>query len=166
MIVCGHGDVADFCGKYDMVIVENHEGSIESYKGVCRVLVTDQVMSEHEYYFMKGKMLARGVELISTVHRDSEELSKYMFYENQQKREKNRKYVGRCKFGFHRVGDEEVPHEGRMKVVKRILSLHDAGCTYRAIRDDEGVRHTNGDMLSISTIQLIVKNREYYEKER
>ena len=166
MVVCGHGDVADFCEKHEMIVMARHDGDIESYRGICRVLVTDQDMSEQEYCFLKGKMLSRGVELVSTRHKDTEKLSEFMIYANQRESDRRKKYVGRCKFGFRRVGDKEVPHEERMKVVKRILSLHDAGCTYRAIRDDEGVRHTNGDMLSISTIQLIVKNREYYEKER
>ena len=161
MVVCGHGDVSDFCARHDMVVVMQHDGDIESYRGLCRVLVTDKDMSEQEYYFLKGKMLAKGIELVSTRHKDTEQMSGYMVYQNQQRREK---CVGRCKFGFHRVGEEIVPHEGKMEVVKRIFELRDKGYTYRSIREDEQVRHIDGRKLSISTIELILKNRKEYEK--
>jgi intein-encoded DNA endonuclease-like protein len=56
-------------------------------------------------------------------------------------------------------------HEEGREVVRRILELRDSGCAYREIREDAGVHHRDGRKLSISTIQIIVKNREEYEKE-
>lgn len=165
MVVCGHGDVSDFCKKHDMIVMQQHDGDIESYRGVCRVLVTDRDMSEQEYYFLKGKMLAKGIELISTKHKDTEKMSEFMVYASHREIERRGKYTGRYKFGFHRVGDEVVPHPKKMEVVKRILELRDKGCTYRSIREDRRVRHIDGRKLSISTIALIVQNREYYEKD-
>lgn len=166
MVVCGHGDVSDFCKKHDMIVMQQHDGDIESYRGVCRVLVTDRDMSEQEYYFIKGKMLARGIELISTRHKDTEKMSEFMVYASRRELERREKFTGRCKFGFHRVGNEIVPHERTMVVARRILELRDKGYTYRCIREDEKVRHIDGRKLSISTIALILQNREYYEKER
>lgn len=164
MVVCGHGDVSDFCKKHDMIILMQHDGDIESYRGVCRVLVTDKDISEQEYYFLKGEMLAKGIELISTRHKDTEKMSEFMVYANQKELERRKKFAGRCKFGFHRVGEEIVPHERNMAVVNRIFELRDKGLVYRQIREDEKVRHLDGRKLSISTIQLILKNRKEYEK--
>ena len=70
MIVCGHGNVFDFCKNRDMVVCEVWDGDLENYKGNCRVLVTDQDMSEQEYYYQKGKLLGRGIELIHTRYKD------------------------------------------------------------------------------------------------
>ena len=166
MVVCGHGDVSDFCKKHDMIVIEEHDGDIDSYRGVCRVLVTDQDMSEEEYYFLKGKMLALGFELISTRYKDNGKVSEFMVYSSRKEIERRGKHTGRYKFGFHRVGNGVVPHPKKMEVVRRILELRDEGYTYRSIREDRSVRHIDGRKLSISTIALIVQNREYYEKER
>ena len=61
MMVCGHGDVFEFCKSRDMVVCETWDGDLGSYSGSCPVLVTDQDMSEQEYYYEKGKFLSRGV---------------------------------------------------------------------------------------------------------
>ena len=166
MVVCGHGDVSDFCEKHDMVMLMQYDGDIESYRGICRVLVTDRDMSEQEYYFLKGKMLAKGIELISTRHKDTKNMSEFTVYTSRKEMERRGKHTGRYKFGFQRVGEKVVPHPKKMEVVNRILELRDEGCTYRVIREDSRVRHIDGRKLSISTIALIAQNREYYEKER
>lgn len=163
MIVCAHGDVSEFCKERDMVIVETHTGDIESYKGASRVLVTDQDMSENEYYFLKGKMLAKGIELVSTRVMDNALLSDYVVYANRRNQVK--RGGGRNRFGFCKVdGVAKLTDEGRA-VVKRIFELREKGFTYRAIREDEGVRHLDGRKLNISTIQIILQNRGIYEKE-
>jgi hypothetical protein len=164
MIVCKHGDVNDFCEKMKVVIAEEYEGEISEYNGVCRVLVTDQEMSENEYLYLKKRMLLAGVELVSIWHEDAEDMARHLVYTIHQEKEDRRKFVGRCKFGFHRVNGEEVPHEGNMKVVRRILELRDLGYTYGRIRIDDGVHSADGRKLSISTIAEIVKNREVYER--
>lgn len=162
MMVCGHGDVADFCKKHDMVICERYSGEIEDYKGVCPVLVTSQDMSEAEYYFLKGKMLARGVELISTLYKDREGMREFLMYQ-VERRKKN--YAGRQSFGFRLVDGELVLTETGRQVVQRIFELRDAGFTLRRIREDDGVHHPDGRRLSVSTIQLIIKNRAKYERK-
>ena len=103
MIVCTHGDVADFCRKHHMVAVETHDGDLLDYSGDSRILVTAQEMTEMEYYFMKSELMKRGVELVSVIHRDNAELLELATYMNSRK-----KNGGRSKFGFQKVNGEEV----------------------------------------------------------
>ena len=162
MIVCGHGNVKNFCDKYEMVVATTHDGPIEEYKGICRVLVTDQEMSEEEYLYLKKKMLLLKVELVSTQYCDEDSVVRRIVYELERELEGRKKYVGRCKFGQHRVNGEVVPHEEGMKVVRRIIELRDKGFTYSKIQEDDDVHDLAGRMLGLSTIALIVKNREEY----
>ena len=162
MIVCTHGNVDNFCKSRYMIPVCKHDGSIEDYSGVCRILVTDSDFSEKEYYSMKTKMLSRGVELVSTRYEDSEVVSQVIV----DSLEKNRhgKNGGRCKFGFQNINGEVKLTEKGGAVVKRIFELRDAGCTYHTIRKDSDVRHPDGRMLAVSTIQVILENRKVYEE--
>ena len=162
MIVCGHGDVHKFCKKYDMVVATTFGGDIESYSGVCPVLVTDQGMSINEYLYLKKKLLLSGVELISTEHTDEEYISKHLVYEVEREIVGRKKFVGRCKFGERRVDGKLVRVEEEMKVVRRIIALRDKGYSYQKISDDDGVYDSSGRKFGLSTISLIIKNREYY----
>ena len=157
MIVCTHGDVADFCKKHDMVAVETYEGDLRKYCGRCRIVVTDQEMLEDEYYSLKGMLMKRGVELVSTTHKDRIGFEAYIA--------RRKKSGGRCKFGFQKIDGKSVLTETGRAIVKRILELRDIGYTYQRISDDSGVHYPDGRKLSISTIQIIIKNRKIYEKE-
>lgn len=150
MIVCAHGEVSEYCESRDMIVVEQYTGEIENYGGVCRVLVTDQDMSPTEYYYLKGKMLLQGVELVSVRYVDSENLSQGVVREVAEKRGS----LGRRKFGDG--------SEAERAVVDRIFELRDAGYKLRAISDDPKVRYLDGRKMPISTIQVILKNREKY----
>lgn len=149
MIVCAHGEVSEYCENRDMIIVERFTGEIENYCGVCPVLVTDQEMSSGEYYYLKGKMLARGIELVSTRYVDTENLAQGTVKEVSEKRGR-----GRRKFGSE--------SEAERAVVDRIFELRDAGRTMKEISEDESVRRMDGSKMSISTIQTILNNREKY----
>ena len=149
MIVCAHGEVSEYCESRDMIVVERYAGEIENYSGDCCVLVTDREMSPGEYYYLKGKMLARGIELVSTRYVDTENLAQGIVKDVSEKRR-----GGRRKFGDG--------SEAEMAVVRRIFELRDAGCKLRVIADDELVRRATGEKLSISTIQTILNNREKY----
>lgn len=162
MFVCGHGNVKNYCDGRDMIIVENHDGGLDGYSGICRVVVTDQDMSENEYLYLKKKMLLSGVELVSVWYTDNEDISRHIMYTIQLEREARRKKAGRCLFGQHRVNGEVVPHEEGMKIVRRIIELRDKGLSYRGISNDENVHDLTGRKLGTSTIALIVKNRERY----
>ncbi len=150
MIVCAHGEVSEYCENRDMIIVERYSGDIESYGGVCRVLVTDREMSAGEYYYLKGKMLAQGVELVSTRYVDTENLALGAV------REVSEKYPsrGRRKFGSR--------SEAEMAVVRKIFELRDSGCTLKEISEHEEVGYLDGTKMSISTIQTILNNRDKY----
>lgn len=148
MIVCAHGEVSEYCESRDMIIVERFAGEIENYCGVCAVLVTDREMSSGEYYYLKGKMLARGVELVSTRYVDTENLVQGTIKDISEKRRGRRKF-----------GDSS---EAEMAVVRRIFELKDGGATFQEIRDDDGVHYLDGRKIPISTIQVILNNREKY----
>lgn len=164
MIVCGHGNVKDFCDRYDMIIVEAHRGDLMGYCGICRVMVTDQKMSENEYLHLKKKMLSLGVELVSVEHTDMEEVAKHLVYTIQKENEDKRKHIARCMFGCKIVNGETVPDEKGMKIVRRILELRDKGYVYRMIQEDDGVHNLDGSKMSISKIAVICKNKEKYER--
>lgn len=149
MIVCAHGEVSEYCENMDMIVVERFTGDIESYNGDCCVLVTDREMSAGEYYYLKGKMLARGVELVSTRYVDTENLAQGVVKEVSEKRGR-----GRRKFGSE--------SEAEMAVVRRIFELRDSGHTMKEISEDEGVCYPDGRRMSVSTIQVILRNREKY----
>lgn len=164
MIVCGHGDVAEYCKEHDMIIADQYSGEIEEYRGVCPVLVTDQDMPETEYFFLKGKLLAYGIELVSTRYDDNKLMADYAIHAlKKAKKSREGKTGGRIRFGYRYDNGTIVPNEREMKVVRRIFELRDAGYTYRAISADRDVCRVDGSRLSISTIQTIVANRERYE---
>jgi hypothetical protein len=150
MIVCAHGEVSEYCDNHGMVICDQHIGSIEEYKGVCRVLVTDQPMENNEFYALKLKMLKRGVELISVNHSD-EAMSEFISYMALQKLNRG---GGRRRFG--------TGSDAEMAVVNRIFELRDAGYTMKQISEDEKVCYLDGRKMSVSTIQVILRNRDKY----
>ena len=163
MLVCTHGEVDSFCKSRNMIPVSRYEGDIEDYSGVCRILVTDSEFTEKEYYYKKSKMLAKGVELVSTRYEDSEFVSQLII--DGLEKSRREKHGGRYKFGFQNInGEPKLTEKGRA-VVERIFELRDAGCSYHRIRDDVGVRHLDGRIMAISTIQIILGNRKVYEEE-
>ncbi len=161
MIVCGHGNVAEYCKSHDMAVCETWDGDLESYRGSCCVLVTDQNMSEQEYYYIKNKFMSRGIELISTHHKDNPAMISYLTYAAERRKDK---YGGRQPFGYRKVGAEicEIPET--VDVARKIIMLKDAGMTLRQIRETPGICHPDGRKISVSTIQLIIKNRGRYKK--
>lgn len=162
MVVCAHGNVNEFCKEYDMLIVETHVGDIEKYSGIFRVLVTDQEMTEYNYYYLKGRMLAKGYELVSVHHSDKRCLVDLIAHTVEKELEdKREKFGGRHMFGTNEDG---LTEHGRT-VVRRILELRDTGFSLRQIKECPDVHHPDGKSLSISTIQVIIKNREIYEKK-
>lgn len=166
MIVCGHGNVSEFCRQHDMVPVTQYVGSLEDYRGDCRILVTDQEMSENEYYYWKGVLLARGVDLIHTQHKDDEKVLGVVAYTAQREQERRKqRYGGRQPFGWVRRNGVVEENPAMMAVARRVIELKDAGCTLRAIQADSGVHHPDGRDVSISTIQQIIENRDKYERK-
>lgn len=153
MIVCAHGEVSEYCKNHGMTICEQYTGDIPDYKGVCRVLVTDQKMEENEFYGLKLKMLRRGVELIS-VHHNDEHVGEFIGYLAAQKRGAR---IGRRKFGDNSRAERAV--------LNRIFEMRDSGFTMKAISDDPDVHYPDGRTIPVSTIQVFLRNREKYERK-
>lgn len=157
MIVCGHGDVGEYCAAHGMVICDTWDGDLESYAGACKVLVTDQEMPEGRYYYLKNKLLIRGVELVSTRHEDDPEVVQQFIDDAEDRKTK---YGARQKFGYKKVAGVVVEDPEAMAVVHRILELREQGLSYRQIRDDPDVRHPDGRQISVSTIRQICENNK------
>lgn len=142
MIVCAHGNVIEYCKSRDLIIVDRWDGDFRDYNGKCPILVTDAEITEAEYYFEKGKLLARGIELVSTRYEDNALLVRYMTHTTERARKQ------RTTFG---ATPEEVA------VVDRIRELRREGFTIREIQAADGVRHSDGRYLSLSLIHRILQ---------
>lgn len=156
MIVVAHGDVEDYCARHGMVIGSVYKGKLEDYQGQGLVVVTDNCADKNEFYYMKLLFMRRKITLLST-HWEDQDISDFVQY--IRSREDKRGIGGRLAFGFTRNG---LTPEGK-KIAQRIFELRDAGVKYSEIQNDPGVRHLDGRKMSISTIQVILKNRGKYE---
>lgn len=162
MLVCVHGNCAEFCKERGLTPVEVWTGELSEYRGKHSMIVTDSDIPKHEYYYLKGELLTRGIVLISTRYEDDEEFSEYLEYFAARKKSGR---LGRQPFGLC-VRDGKVVHNPhQIGVVRRVLELYDEGLTLRAISEDKGVRRPDGRKLSIGTVYNIIKNRRKYEDE-
>jgi hypothetical protein len=159
MVVCTHGEVADFCRKYDMKVLETYDGDLSNYRGSCPVLVTNARMTREDYDVLKCELFSRGVDLVSTHWLDDDVVVRLI---RKQLADRGRK-GGRQIFGYTKRNGFVVEIPEKMAVARRVIEMRDAGYTLRQIRDDEDVYHTDGKKLAISTIQQIIKNRNKYE---
>ena len=161
MVVCTHGEVSEFCRKYNMKVLETYEGDLSDYHGSCPVLVTDQCMSREVYDSLKCDLFSRGVDLVSTQWLDDDVVVRLI----RKQLEDRCKRGGRQIFGFTKRNGLVVEIPEKMAVARRVIEMRDLGYTLRQIRDDEDVYHTDGKKLAISTIQQIIKNRDKYERK-
>lgn len=161
MMVCAHGNVTEYCDERNMLIFEHYSGDLESYSGSCSVVVTAQDMSETEYYFIKGALMGRGVELIHVAYKDDPKMTEYLKYTMNRRKEK---YGGRQPFGFYRKNGVVEKHPESFAVAREIIRLRDSGCTLRDIQETDGICHPDGRKLSLSTIRQIIENRSKYGK--
>lgn len=161
MVVCAHGEVAVFCEKHNIEILERYSGDLEDYSGNCAVIVTDQQMTREQYESLKCTMFGRGLELISIDWTDDAIILALLW----QTVERRKKRGGRQMFGFTKKNGVVVEIPEMMEVARRVIELRDAGITLKGIRSDGGVKHPDGRKLSVTTIQTIVKNRDKYERK-
>lgn len=153
MVVIAHGNVDAYCEAHGMVIAERYTGKLEEYSGDGLILVTDNCADVNDYYYLRGIFRSRGIELVST-HWYNPVIENFMEYKEKRDAERRVKRGGRRLFGLQ--------SEEAMAVVRRIFELRDAGCTMRQIADDPGVKYPDGRKMPVSTIQVILKNRERY----
>lgn len=151
MVVCAHGNVAEFCEKHEMQILECYIGYLEDYKGNCPVVVTDQKMTRQEYDTLKCTLFGRGVELVSVEWPDDELILRLLRNQVEQRGKRG----GRQMFGFHKKKGMIVEIPEKMKIARMIIEMRDSGKTLREICEVVDV--------SMSTVQTIIKNREAYE---
>ena len=160
MVVCAHGKVSEFCEKYDMEILGAYDGKLEDYHGFCAVIVTDQKMTREEYDSLKCQLFGRGYELISVVWQDDEVILRLLLNQIEQRGKRG----GRQMFGFTKRDGRVIEIPEKMAVARRIIEMRDAGYKLREIQADPDVYHQDGNKLAISTIQMIIKNRDKYER--
>ena len=162
MNVAAHGNVDAYCEAHGMTIVERYAGDVSEYAGRCGVLVTDNCEDQNEYYYVKYKLMLRKIELVST-HWGDAGVEDFVRYLGERELLNRKKYTGRAAFGFKRVGGVDMIIPEAREIARRIIALRDAGVSFRKIVEDEGVHYLDGRKMSISTIQVILKNRSKYE---
>ena len=164
MIVCGHGDVSEYCRENGLTVVARHTGEITDYAGAVKTIVTDQEMNVQEFLYIRMIMLSKGYDVRSIHHpRIDKEMDEFLeFVSLQEIYRRKEKYGGRQPFGYRKVGSEirEIPE--MMYVARKIIELRDSGVTLRDIQNTPEIHHSDGRKISISTIQQIVKNRDKY----
>jgi len=153
MVVVAHGNVSEYCEAHGLTIGSRYEGKLEEYSGDGLILVTDNCADKNDYYYLKYRFRMRGIELVST-HWHDQGVEDFLEYKMKRDAERRVKKGGRRLFGLQ--------SEEAMAVVRRIFELRDAGCTLRQISDDPGVKYPDGRKMPVSTIQVILKNRERY----
>lgn len=164
MIVAAHGNVDEYCEAHGMTIVERYSGDVLEYRGGCGVLVTDNCEDQNDYYYTKYRLMLRKVELVST-HWGDEGVEEFVRYLGERELVDRKKFAGRLAFGFRRMNGVVVEDPVSIGIARRIIRLRDLGWTYKQIQEDDGVGYPDGRKMSVSTIQVILKNRGKYESE-
>lgn len=165
MIVCGHGEVTEFCREHDMTVAAQYVGEIADYTGDIKTIVTGQEMSVQEFLYLRMVMLGRGYDVRSIQHTDiDKKMGEFLEYVGiQEMNRRKEKYGGRQPFGYYRRNGVVVENPAMMYVARKIIELRDAGMTMREIQDNPEIHHPDGRKISVSTIQQIIKNRGKYE---
>lgn len=165
MMVVGHGNVEEFCRNHDMTVCWYYNGELVNYDYVHPVIVTDRITDANEYYYVKYRLMKRGVTLISAVDFDTnyENFIEYMSSRDKVCKRDRYKRVGRAAFGFKKHNGKQTPIPEGIAMAQKIIRMKDAGYKYREIIEDEGVHYPDGRKIGISTIQVILRNRRKYE---
>lgn len=164
MIVCAHcvsAEVERFCENHEMRILESYAGKLDDYEGRCAVIVTSEEMTRQEYDDMKCLLFGRGYELVSTTWTDDEVIVRLLHNQIEQLKKRG----GRQRFGYYKRNGIITVNPEKIKVAQRVIQLRDRGLTLREISYHKDVVKALGRELSISTVQVIIKNREIYEHE-
>ena len=160
MRVVVHGDCDAYCMDRGWTIVRRYRWPLSQYDWPEPVIVTGAQMGKESYYRAKFKLMKRGYTLLSSLY-DDDGFAEYQY--QQRKSKPHIKSGGRICFGFTRTEAGEVVDPETMAVVQRIYKLRSEGKKYREIRDDEKVCYPDGRTISISSIQVILTNKERYK---
>lgn len=160
MNVVVHESSDAYCEQRGWTVVGHYNYRLEEYDWRCPVIVTGAKIGERRYYHEKFKLMKRGYTLLSSLYSDDG----FADYQYEQKKGKPRvKRGGRLCFGFIRENGQEAADPVTMPVVQRIHELRNAGVKYKDIQADEKVCYPDGRSMSISTIQVILNNKERYK---
>lgn len=167
MIVCGHGDVTEFCRENGLTVAARHTGEIIDYRGEIKTIVTDQKMSVQEFLYLRMIMLGKGYDVRSIQHPNiDKEIDKFLdFVGTQEIYRRKEKYGGRQPFGYQKRNGVVVENPAMMYVARKIIELRDSGMTLRDIQNFPEIHHPDGRRISVSTIQQIIKNRKKYKND-
>lgn len=138
-----------------VTVVGRYNGEIREYRG-DEALYTSERMSDIEYYYLKYKMLQKGVELIHS-EKNVPVLEEFVRYLIQH--ERPRRHHGRYPYGFISRNEVMIKDPEKFALARKIIEMRKKGITYRKIRSELGIA------MSISTLSRIWANRELYEED-
>jgi hypothetical protein len=150
-VVVAHGNVDEYCAAHGLQIGGRYDGDLRDYNLKHPIVVTDSLKDKGEYYYMKYLFLKRGLILMS-------------IYDDDDDLRSRSSAGGRAAFGFRWNGGVIEENPEAIVIARRVIALRDQGYTYKKIQEDEGVHHLDGSKMSISTIQVILKNRRKYQE--
>ena len=162
--VAAQGDVGDYCRNHNYVVKQWYYGNPADYDGEWKILVTDWSYRKNEYYAVKIMLLRRGIELISTMWNDMDlEYFVQEFVDYEKNRKSKNHTGGRPPYGFRIVDGKRIEIPGEIEVARLIVRLREEGATYKMITENPDVRRPDGTKFTISTIQVILNNRDKYK---
>lgn len=165
MKVVANGNVQKFCELNGMEVIGEHRGNPDTYRGTCRVLVTDMELSLFEYHYLRYRMLRRGYTLISP-HYGQDLISQFVDYLVSRERPERR--GGRQPFGFVWAKTHREIEVHETEVARIVIGLRDRGASYREIvryLSENGYTNRTGDQIKLNTVRMIIKNRDLYMEE-
>lgn len=164
MDVTGIGDVAEFCQKRGMTVTERYEGDPLLYRGPGKTIVWGGYHKMFEFYYVKFKLLRRGIGLLSVQDYGDMGAVLEQFVAYLARRERDA--AGRPPFGWRREEGGLVPVPEELRLADEILLLHSGGCSYREIAQRlraEGKTRPDGVSVSVSTVTRVCKRKELYQ---
>lgn len=168
--VAAQGDVSRFCAENGLVVVEEYSGNILEYDGRSEILVVSGEWTIFEFYYCQYRLLKRGKLLVSADGYGDfgtviEQFVKYLVARDLDLQRKNRK-GGRQPYGFRWIDGARVEIPSEMAIARMIIQMREVEHkSYREIEHEvyaEGYRNQKGHKLTVSTIQVILKNRDLY----
>lgn len=165
MNVTGIGDVAEFCQKKHMTVTETWDGDPLLYQGRSKMIVWGGYHRMFEFYYVKFKLLRRGVGLLSVQDYGDMGYVLEQFVVYLAQREKGP--GSRAPFGWHRERGELVPVPEELALADEILRLRGEGCSYREISRRllaEGMLRPGGVSVSVGTIGRVCSRKELYQR--
>lgn len=165
MDVVGIGEVGQFCARRGWRVREAWGGSPLEYRGSGECLVWGGYHPMFEFYYIKFRLLRRGVDLIPT--QDYGDLGYVLdqFVSYAAKRDREGRRGGKVPFGWRSEGGELVPVPGELAAADEILLLRENGMSLRGIERwlAEHNRTTrDGRPVTVNVIRAVCAKKGMY----